>query len=308
MRPLAPLTQGRLSVAVDHYNEHGRDQLSLLLGLISDSKHPVSVAVKNHLKDQGVLATTVPGAINVPGCGVESELAGQSLKAGNVRWLDLSTHSLVQPVLSRGYTTFCFTIDGALCAVFGLEDLLRDSAEYLLSNLHQRGVSVHVVSGDNEGHVNKMATKLGITESNVHARSSPGDKQTYIKKLLDGFTNTKPVVIFCGDGANDAVALAHATIGIHINEESDIAQLAADIVLLRPDLSGILTIIDASKASVRRIKFNFGWSFVYNTFAVLLAAGAFVTVRIPPEFAGLGELVRVLPVIAAAVLLRWSQI
>jgi Cu2+-exporting ATPase len=301
------LTKGNMNVAIENYNEHGRDQMALLLGLLSDSKHPVSVAVKNHLKEKGILASAVPGAINVIGCGVESQLDGQSLKAGNARWLNLPTNSLVQPVLSRGYTTFCFTIDGVLCAVFGLEDSLRDSAEYLVSNLHQRGISVHVVSGDDDGSVNNVATKLGITESNVHARSSPADKQTYIKKLMDDFTDTKPVVIFCGDGANDAVALAQATIGIHINEGSDIAQSAADVVLMRPDLSGVLTVIDASNASVRRIKFNFGWSFVYNTFAVLLAAGAFVKARIPPEFSGLGELVSVLPVIAAAVLLRWSQ-
>lgn len=77
---------------------------------------------------------------------------------------------------------------------------------------------------------------------------------------------------------------------------------------MRSSLVGILTMMDASQKSVNRIKFNFAWSFVYNTFAVLLAAGAFVNARIPPEFEGLGELMSVLPVIAAAVLLRWSKI
>ncbi|KAJ5240048.1 hypothetical protein N7468_004667 [Penicillium chermesinum] len=85
-----------------------------------------------------------------------------------------------------------------------------------------------------------------------------------------------------------------------MNEGTDVAQSAADVVLMRPSLAGILTMMDASRKSVNRIKFNFIWSFVYNTFAVLLAAGAFVNARIPPEFAGLGELVSVLPVIAAA--------
>ena len=118
----------------------------------------------------------------------------------------------------------------------------------------------------------------------------------------------KPVVVFCGDGTNDAIALAQATIGVHINEGTDIAQSAADVVLMRPYLGGILTMINASRKSVNRVKFNFAWSFVYNTFAILLAAGAFVNARIPPEYAGLGELASVLPVIAAAVLLRWSSI
>ncbi|KAL9023444.1 MAG: hypothetical protein Q9180_008233, partial [Flavoplaca navasiana] len=72
-----------------------------------------------------------------------------------------------------------------------------------------------------------------------------------------------------------------------MNEGTDVAKSAADVVLMRPSLAGILTIIDISKKSVNRIKFNFGWSFVYNLFAILLGAGAFVNIRIPPQFAGL---------------------
>jgi Cu2+-exporting ATPase len=77
---------------------------------------------------------------------------------------------------------------------------------------------------------------------------------------------------------------------------------------MRPNLGGILTAITVSRKSIQRVVFNFSWSFVYNLFAILLAAGAFVNARIPPEFAGLGELVSVLPVIAAAMQLRWSKI
>ncbi|KGO41716.1 ATPase, P-type, K/Mg/Cd/Cu/Zn/Na/Ca/Na/H-transporter [Penicillium expansum] len=303
------LTRGKLSVAVEHYLENGESCLSLLLGLVGDSKHPVSVAVVNHLRHKGIFATTVPDVKSLTGRGVEAKLANQSLQAGNSRWLELSTHPLVQPVLTQGYTAFCFTIDGALLAVFGLEDSLRADATHVVKALQKRGVSVHVVSGDDEGAVQNVATKLGIPEGNVHARSSPADKQVYIKSLLGNSSDGKvPIVIFCGDGTNDAVALAQATIGVHMNEGSDVAQSAADVVLMRPDLSGLLTVMNASKVSVRRIKFNFVWSFVYNTFAVLLAAGAFVNSRIPPQFAGLGELISVLPVIIAAVLLRWSKI
>ncbi|CAI7611702.1 unnamed protein product [Penicillium glandicola] len=303
------LTQGKLGVAVEHYLGNGESYLSLLLGLIGDNKHPVSVAVGNHLRHNGTIATAVPDAKTLTGRGMEGKLASQILRAGNSRWLELSTHPLVQLVLTQGYTTFCFTIDGALLAVFGLEDSLRPDATHVVNILQRRGVSVHVVSGDDEGAVQSVATKLQIPENNVHARSSPADKQVYIKNLLGNFPDGKvPIVIFCGDGTNDAVALAQATIGVHMNEGSDVAQSAADVVLMRPDLSGLLTMMDASKVSVRRIKFNFVWSFVYNIFAVLLAAGAFVNARIPPQFAGLGELISVLPVIIAAVLLRWSKI
>ncbi|KAM0432925.1 hypothetical protein ACHAPT_004630 [Fusarium lateritium] len=301
------LTQGKLSVvARDCIDE---DALGPLLGLIENSRHPVSVAVSTHLKDMGVRAWTVPEPKSLTGKGVETTLKGQKLQAGNSRWLELSNHDLVQPMLAQGYTVFCFTIDNELKAVYGLEDELRSDAISTVDTLQKRGISVHMVSGDDDGAVQALASKLGISGDSVRSRSSPTDKKDYIQALLGNAADRKkPVVVFCGDGTNDAVALSQATIGVHMNEGTDVAQSAADVVLMRPSLAGILTMMNASRKSVNRIKFNFLWSFVYNTFAVLLAAGAFVNARIPPEFAGLGELVSVLPVIAAAVLLRWTKI
>ncbi|KAL6884454.1 p-type copper atpase [Trichoderma evansii] len=301
------LTRGKLSVVGSECID--KDKLPLLLGLVENSRHPVSVAVAAHLKAIGIMTSTVPGPKSLTGKGVETTLGGQKLRAGNSRWLNLLDHELVQPMLLQGCTVFCFMIDDELKAVYGLEDELRPGAAETIETLQKRGVSVHVVSGDDDGAVRALASKLSIPAANVRSRSSPADKKDYIQTLLGTATDRKmPVVVFCGDGTNDAVALAQATIGVHMNEGTDVAQSAADIVLMRPSLAGILTMMNASRKSVNRIKFNFAWSFVYNTFAVLLAAGAFVNVRIPPEFAGLGELVSVLPVIAAAVLLRWSKI
>lgn len=301
------LTQGKLSVVAKDWVDE--DKLPLLLGLVENSRHPVSVALTAHLRDAGIVASTVPEPKSITGKGIETTLDGQRLRAGNSRWLNLSDHELVQPVLAQGCTVFCFTIDHEVKAVYGLEDELRPDAAETVGTLQKRGVSVHVVSGDDDGAVQNLASKLGIPGHNVRSRSSPAEKRDYIEKLLGtGTGRKKPVVVFCGDGTNDAVALAQATIGVHMNEGTDVAQSAADVVLMRPSLGGILTMMNASRKSVNRIKFNFAWSFVYNTLAVLLAAGAFVNVRIPPQFAGLGELVSVLPVIAAAVLLRWSTI
>ncbi|KAJ9243697.1 hypothetical protein DTO207G8_8973 [Paecilomyces variotii] len=300
------LTRGKLSVVTTECANV--DKLPLLLGLIENNRHPVSVSVAAHLKDAGVTASTVPEPKSLTGKGVETTFGGRKLRAGNSRWLNLSENEVVQPMLAQGYTVFCFTIDNALQAVYGLEDELRPDAAGTIETLHRRGVSVHVVSGDDDGAVRSLASKLSIPGGQVRSRSSPADKKDYIQTLLRTRIDCKePVVVFCGDGTNDAVALAQATIGVHMNEGTDVAQSAADVVLMRPFLAGIPTMMDASRKSVNRIKFNFIWSFVYNTFAVLLAAGAFVNARIPPEFAGLGELVSVLPVIAAALLLRWSK-
>ncbi|KAI0138972.1 copper-translocating P-t [Hypoxylon sp. NC0597] len=313
------LTQGTLTVAVEEWVSGDRDAstASLLLGLVGSNKHPVSTAVASHLKLNSFTATEPIEVKSLVGKGVEGQSrSGQILRAGNSRWLDLSSDPRVSAILANGYTAFCFTIDGSLVAVFGLEDSLRHDALTTVSKLQDRGITIHLISGDDDGAVRSTAARLNIPDTHVRSRCTPGDKQAYIQELLTTPATPKksakksspPVVIFCGDGTNDAVALAQATIGVHINEGTDVAQSAADVVLMRPNLSGIVTAIDTSKAAVHRITFNFGWSFVYNLFAILLAAGAFVNARIPPEFAGLGEIVSVLPVIAAAVLLRWSRI
>lgn len=315
------ITEGRLKVAREWYADTSRDSTkSLLLGLVGSIKHPVSTAVANHLKAQGVSASLVCDSKNILGRGVEgtAEESGLLLQAGNSRWLNLTEDTVVQSALSQGQTTFCFTIGGSVAAIFGLKDSIRSSSASTVKNLLDRGVSVHMISGDDDGAVCSAAAQLNIPRDNIRSHCTPADKQAYIQDLLkrhdpsnhiaQGKNSKQPVVVFCGDGTNDAVALAQATVGVHINEGgTEVAQSAADVVLMRPDLNGILVAIAISKKSTRRIAFNFGWSFVYNLFAILLAAGAFVTARIPPEFAGLGELVSVLPVVAAATLLRWAK-
>lgn len=302
------LTRGKLSVAAEDIVDD--DVLPLLLGLVANSRHPVSVAVAAHLTHRGVTAVTVTPPKSLTGKGVEATLHGRRLQAGNARWLNLSEHHLVRPMLAHGYTVFCFAVDSTLKAVYGLEDELRPDAAATVATLQKCAIAVHLVSGDDDGAVQACASKLGIPRASVRSRSSPGDKRDYIQALLRpaGKNGKPPVVVFCGDGTNDAVALAQASIGVHMNDSGgDVAQSAADVVLMRPFVGGVLTMISASRASVRRIWFNFAWSFMYNTVAVLFASGAAVRARIPPEFAGLGELVSVLPVIAAAVLLRWSD-
>lgn len=307
------LTQGKLTVKVEEYpGSSSESSRSLLLGLVSGINHPVSAAVAAHLNTKGVLPTTVSNQRTLTGKGVEGTASGLVLRAGNSRWLNLSSDPYVQSILSQGYTAFCFTVNNSLAAVFGLEDSLRPDAISTVSQLRDRGISIHVVSGDDDIAVRSVATQLGIPDTNVRSRCTPTDKQVYVQGLLATLISStkskKPVIMFCGDGTNDAVALAQATIGVHMNEGTDVAKSAADVVLMRPDLGGILTTIAVSRKSVNRIRVNFGWSFVYNLFAILLGAGAFVNARIPPAFAGLGELVSVLPVIASAILLRWSKI
>ena len=175
----------------------------------------------------------------------------------------------------------------------------------VISTLQARGITVSIVSGDSSTVVNQLAAELGIPLSYARGHCTPEDKARYITSLSTASTGS--TIIFCGDGSNDAVAFAQADIGIYMAGGTDIAKSAADVVLTHPSLAGILALMDLSRASMRRVYLNFAWSFVYNLFALLLAAGAFVEARIPPAYAGLGELVSVLPVIAVAMHLRWMR-
>ena len=299
------LTQGELSVTEEVYLSEKQDlATSIALGLTCDSKHPVSAAISTYLKERGVDAAKISDTKSITGKGIEGIYNGVGVRSGNTRWLSADIHPEVQNLLAKGLTVFCVAMDDRTLAAFGLSDSLRPNSRAVITELHKRGIAVSILSGDDAGAVEAVADKLGIQSSYVRSRCSPGDKQEYLKRLM---TDENRIVIFCGDGTNDAVALAQANIGVHMNSGSDVAQTAADVVLMRPYLGGILVLLDLSKAAFHRIFFNFAWSFVYNLFAILLAAGAFVNARIPPQYAGLGEIVSVLPVILIALQLRWFR-
>lgn len=317
------LTEGRLTVVREAYFEAEstmeRTQ-ALLLELLFSNKHPVSAALAIRLIEKGVKpASEVKDIRALVGKGVEAVTSsGLILRAGHSRWLEVSSNTDVESVSSAGHTTLCFTINCSLVAVFGLQDTLRVDAASTVTELEMRGIAVHVLSGDDDSAVRTITSRLNIAEDRVRSRCTPADKQAYIQELqsrLQSPSSCQPTILFCGDGTNDAVALVQATLGIHINTTSgtNVASSAADVILMRPALSGILTLIDISKMSVNRITFNFGWSAMYNLFAILLGSGAFFAigngvVKVPPAFAGLGELASVLPVVTAAVLMRWERL
>ena len=304
------LTQGKLKViAVEHVEPSSSwpSTASCLLALTADIKHPVSQAISQHLRPQGIKPGEVSDIETVTGSGVQGTWENKTIRAGNVRWLKQENHPTVKSFSTLGCTVFGITHDNTLLAIFGLQDTLRPDVEPVISELKNRNIAISIVSGDDPAAVSALATHLAIPATHVHSRCSPAEKQQYIKTLMDA-ANGKQTILFCGDGTNDAVALAQASIGVHMSEGTDVAQSAADAVLMRPALQGVLVLIDLSKAAFHRIVFNFAWSFVYNVFAILLAAGAFVNARIPPEYAGLGEIVSVLPVILVAVQLRWARV
>ncbi|KAI0831947.1 heavy metal translocatin [Trametes gibbosa] len=300
------VTLGRLSVVsrfaedVSEYNVP-----DVVAVLVASSRHPVARAVAADLESSKP-DMLVENAGMVVGKGVEATLDGKPLRGGSAAWLGLESHPAVQPLLTQGLTTFCVVHDDQLIAAFGLSDVLRPEARPVVRALAARNIRVSILSGDHPAAVYGVASELGIPTERVRAGCLPTDKQAYIQELsAQGET-----VLFCGDGTNDAIALAQAAIGVHLHTEDGAgvaASTAADVVLTHPSLVGLLTLLELSDAVARRIGANFAWAFVYNLVAILFAGGAFVDARIAPAYAGLGEVVSVVPVVLVAVQLKWFK-
>ncbi|EXJ61975.1 hypothetical protein A1O7_02407 [Cladophialophora yegresii CBS 114405] len=269
--------------------------LSIIMAMVRGTKHPVSEAVARALDGRGLQNIEIHGLASIPGCGVKAQWQGLTIRAGNAKWLNLGETTPVLDFAAQGLTMLCVMIGDHQVAIFGFKARLRERAAGVVRELQRRNIAVHIVSGDARRVVEDVATDIGVPREYVAAERTPSEKQEYVRQLMEAGKTT----LFCGDGTNDAIAVAQAHVGVQIESSSDVTRATADVVLLH-SLDGVVSLLDVSKAAFRRITFNFVWSAVYNVLAILLAAGAFVKVRIPPAYAGLGEIVSVLPVIVAA--------
>lgn len=269
--------------------------LALANALTRDNQHPVSLAVAAYDEVKSTQATEVDNVESVVGAGIQCTWRGFAVKAGNPYWLGIEDRAEVAQFIERGMTLFCLTLDAIPIVVFGLKGTIREEARLVIDHLHRSNIKCHIVSGDGSRAVEDVAQAVGIPMSNLASLRKPAEKQEYVRALM----SDDHIVLFCGDGTNDAVAVAQANVGVQIGTASDVTRATADVVLLG-GLEGVLAFLELSKRSFRRIAFNFVWSAIYNVFAILLAGGAFVRVRIPPAYAGLGEIVSVLPVVVVA--------
>lgn len=300
------VTEAELNVvSFDLLGSDKGESLDITQALVQSNKHPVSVAIAKYLGGkQAALANDIRV---IPGSGIEGLYAGVTIRGGSPQWTGLSGHPFVVRRCLEEMTIFCVTKDTELLAIAGLRTRIRSEAASVVGQLQRRGIAVHLVSGDNAGAVHRVAAELGIPVSRVAADNTPAMKRDYIAELKA--REVGKVVMFCGDGTNDAVAVVQADVGVQISggdelatKGSEVTRGAADVVLLA-GLQGIPFLIDLSQAAYRRMVFNFVWSGLYNLLAILMTSGALVAFRIPPAYAGLGEVVSILPVILAAVTL-----
>lgn len=305
------LTESHLAISAEtYYAEPPSLAAALILGLTANSQHPVARAVANHVAQLGFETATLEHVKTVVGKGIEGTFNNEIIRIGNADWLGVETFPPLQALLSQGLTVSCIAKGPVLLAVFGLAASLRENAAAIVSALHTRNIDVSILSGDESRAVQHAADSLNIPLALTRAKCSPAEKRDYVKSLQQQQRSRQgaaaAVVLFCGDGTNDTAALGQADVGVYIHSTpAGMSSSAADVVLLSPSLTGILTLMELSRDAGRRIRFNFAWSAMYNSVAILFAAGAFVHARLPPEYAGLGEAVSVLPVVLVGLQMRW---
>ena len=295
------LTLGHMGVA-EAYIMH-EDAIGTILALVSQDSHPVAHAVTKYLLATypNISAVSSTGQVqSFPGKGLEMTANNVLVRGGNPNWLGLQTDPHYSLMMQKALTMFAVTIDSKVVAFFGLADSSRSSAAAAVEILGNQGVQVHIVSGDARPVVGALAKQLGIPNERAVGGCLPAEKVAYIRALQA----TGARVMFIGDGTNDTPALAAADVSVAMSSGTDIARSAADVVFLAPDLARALSaLFRLSRGAAFRIYLNFVWAVIYNLSAVLFAAGAFVKVRIAPEYAALGEMVSVVPV----VLVAWSM-
>ena len=237
------------------------------------SEHPLGEAIVRAAIDRGYQLCELESFNAIPGHGIEVSIQGKQMLLGNKKLMiektiDVSSLSETSDQLAYdGKTPMYMAIDGQLAGIIAVADTVKESSKKAMETLHQMGIKVAMITGDNQKTADAIARQVGIDL--VLAEVLPADKANEVKKLQE--TGVKVGMV--GDGINDAPALAQADIGIAIGSGTDVAIESADIVLMKSDLMDVSTAIKLSKATIRNIKENLFWAFAYNVLGIPVAMG-----------------------------------
>ena len=248
---------------------------TLVTAVERESEHPLAGAIVRHATERGIPAVSVENFRNVPGHGAVAEVAGRRVAVGNRKLMvaeDVDFGALMDrrdELAATGRTAVLVAVDGRGVGVIALADAARETSAEAVASLHELGIEVVMLSGDNEATARRIAAQLGI--DTVIAEVLPADKADKIAELQRGGKK----VAMVGDGVNDAPALAQADLGIAIGAGTDVAIETADLVLMRSDPLDVPIALRIGRGTLRKMRQNLGWAVGYNVIALPIAAGVF---------------------------------
>ena len=249
--------------------------LQVAAALESKSEHPLAKAVYERAESERIELETVGNFRALPGSGVEGVLGGETAVGGNTVLLDRrglltqSMRTLGEEAAGQGKTPLYFARGGRLLGMIAVADVVKQGSKQAITELRNMGIQVVMLTGDNRRTAQAIGSQVGLTT--IVSDVLPNDKEAVIRKLSEYGR-----VAMVGDGINDAPALTRADVGIAIGAGADVALEAADIVLMKSELTDVSAAIRLSRQALRNIHENLFWAFFYNCVGIPLAAGILV--------------------------------
>ena len=279
--------------------------LTLVASVERSSEHPLAAAIVAGARDRGLELPETTAFDSITGQGVRGRVGGRDVLVGNRRLLSAAgieaEHGDVDRLAAAGETPILAGVDGRFAGVVGVADTLKPGSAAAVAALRARGIDVVMMTGDNRATAAAVAREVGI--SRVVAEVMPEHKAAEVKRLqAEG-----RVVGMVGDGINDAPALAQADVGSAIGTGTDVAIESSDITLISGALSGLVTAVDLSRATMRNIRQNLVFAFLYNGIGIPIAAGVlypFLGLTLSPMIAAAAMALSSLSVVANANRLR----
>ncbi len=268
------LTEGKPKVTdiltMEGYKEN--DTLQIAGALELHSEHPLGEAIVEEAKNRGLIFPQVNDFISITGQGVYGKIEESEVLIGNVKLMkakniEITMKKELDELASQGKTPMYMAIDGKFLGIIAVADVMKEEAVDTIKELKERGYKIGMITGDNKITAEAIGKQVGIDM--IFAEVTPEDKYLKVKELQEEGYN----VAMVGDGINDSPALVQADVGIAIGGGTDIAMESADIVLMKRNLKDVLTAMDLSNATIRNIKQNLFWAFIYNTLGIPIAAG-----------------------------------
>jgi len=268
------ITEGKPIVTDIITNGISEDEI-LVLAASSEkgSEHPLGEAIVRGAEDKGLELKEIEEFNAIPGHGIEVKIENKNILLGNQKLMKekgIEIDVLLKSsdkLASEGKTPMYVAVDNILRGIVAVADTVKPSSKSAIEALHNMGIKVAMITGDNKKTADAIAVQVGIDI--ILAEVLPEDKANEVKKLQG--ENIKVAMV--GDGINDAPALAQADVGIAIGSGTDVAIESADIVLMKSDLMDVITAIKLSKATIKNIKQNLFWAFGYNVLGIPVAMG-----------------------------------
>ena len=308
------LTEGkpRLTKIIVSDGRNENELLAAAAAVEQQSEHPLASAIVRGTQDRHLALPKVANFNSTTGGGVTGEVDGRLVLVGKPEFLETKhvrdlekLRSQAQALQAHGETAIFVGIDRRAAGILAVSDPVKASTPGAIEHLHRLGIKVIMLTGDNERTARAVADKIGIDD--VEAGVSPQDKHERVRQLRE----RKRVVAMAGDGINDAPALAAADVGIAMGTGTDVAMESAGLTLVKGDLAGVEKAIRLSRATMRNIRQNLFFAFIYNALGIPIAAGLlypFFDILLSPIIAGAAMSFSSVSVIGNALRLRYLRL